>query len=105
MNKSVDEGSRVQLMADFKTVVSDAESLLRETANLGGEELHAVRARAEESLRVVKARIATEQAAFIARTQELAGAADDYVHANPWAAIGFAAGAGLAVGLLSGRRK
>jgi ElaB/YqjD/DUF883 family membrane-anchored ribosome-binding protein len=104
MNKSVDEVTKEQLIADFKTVVADAEALLRATANQGGDELAAVRARAEESLRVVKARITEEQVALLAKTREAARATDAYVHDNPWKAVGVAAGFGLLIGLLSGRR-
>jgi len=104
MNTSVDEVTKEQLIADFKTVVADAEALLRATANQGGEELAAVRAKAEESLRVVKARIAEEQVALLVKTREAARATDAYVHENPWKAVGVAAGFGLLIGLLSGRR-
>jgi ElaB/YqjD/DUF883 family membrane-anchored ribosome-binding protein len=104
MNRSVDEMTSEQLITDFKTVVADAEALLRATANQGGEELDAIRARAEESLKVVKARIAQEQTALIVKTREMAMAADGYVHESPWVAIGLAASFGLLVGLLSGRR-
>ena len=104
MNRPVDDVTSEQLIADFKTVVADAEALLKATANQGGEELDAVRARAEESLRVVKARISQEQAEIMVKTREMAMAADGYVHENPWAAIGLAACFGLVVGLLSGRR-
>jgi ElaB/YqjD/DUF883 family membrane-anchored ribosome-binding protein len=104
MNKSVDEVTKEQLIADFQAVVADAEALLRATANQGGEELAAVRARAEESIKVVKVRIAEEQVALIAKTKEVAKAADAYVHESPWKAVGVAAGFGLLIGLLSGRR-
>ena len=104
MNKVIDEVTKEQLIADFKTVVADAEALLKATANQGGEELAAVRAKAEESLRVVKARITEEQVALLVKTKEAAKATDAYVHENPWKAVGVAAGIGLVIGLLSGRR-
>lgn len=99
-----EEVSKEQLMADFKEVVADAEALLQATANQGGEKVAQVRAKAEESLKVVKARIEDAQAALLARTKEAAKATDVYVHENPWKAIGIAAGVGLVVGLLIGRR-
>jgi ElaB/YqjD/DUF883 family membrane-anchored ribosome-binding protein len=104
MKKVSDEVTTEQLIADFKTVVADAEALLKATANHGGEELAEVRAKAEESIKAVKARIADEQAALLVRTKEAAVATDVYVHANPWTAIGVAAGVGLVVGLLSNRQ-
>jgi ElaB/YqjD/DUF883 family membrane-anchored ribosome-binding protein len=99
-----DEVTSEQLITDFKVVVADAEALLKATANQGGEKLAEVRAKAEESLRVVKARMAEAQAALLAKTKAAAKATDAYVHENPWKAVGVAAGVGLVIGLLIGRR-
>jgi len=104
MEKLSDEVTKEQLIADFKTVVADAEALLKATANHGGDELAEVRAKAEESLRVVKARMAESQAELLVKTKEAVKATDAYVHENPWKAVGVAVGVGLVVGLLSGRR-
>jgi ElaB/YqjD/DUF883 family membrane-anchored ribosome-binding protein len=38
------------------------------------------------------------------RTKQAARVTDEYVHENPWKAVGIAAGVGLIVGLLIGRR-
>ena len=92
------------LITDFKVVVADAEALLKATANQGGDKLAEVRAKAEESLRVAKARMADAQDALLAKTREAAKATDTYVHENPWKAVGVAAGVGLVIGLLIGRR-
>jgi ElaB/YqjD/DUF883 family membrane-anchored ribosome-binding protein len=99
-----DAVSSEQLIDDFKVVVADAEALLKATANQGGEKLTELRTKAEESLRVAKARMAETQAELIAKTREAAKATDVYVHENPWQAIGAAAGIGLLIGWLMGRR-
>jgi ElaB/YqjD/DUF883 family membrane-anchored ribosome-binding protein len=104
MYKVFDEVAKEQLIADFKTVVSDAEALLKATANHGGEELAGVRSRAEESIMAMKAKMVDEQAAVLAFSKDAAKAADVYVHMYPWTAVGVAAGVGLVVGLLSSRR-
>jgi len=104
MEKVSDEATKEQLIADFKTVVADAEALLRATANQGGEELAEIRTKMEESLRVVKIRVAEAQAALLVKTKEAAKATDVYVHENPWIAVGAVAGVGLLICLLSGRR-
>jgi ElaB/YqjD/DUF883 family membrane-anchored ribosome-binding protein len=104
MGKVADEVTKEQLVADFKRVVTDAEALLKATAKHGGEEFADVRARAEDSLKVAKARLAEERAALLGRTKDAARATDAYIHENPWQAIGVAAGVGLVVGLLTGRR-
>jgi ElaB/YqjD/DUF883 family membrane-anchored ribosome-binding protein len=93
-----------QLITDFKVVVVDAEALLKATANQGGEKLAEIRAKAEESLRVAKARIGEAQAALLVKTKAAAKATDAYVHENSWKAIGVATGVGLVIGLLIGRR-
>lgn len=98
------EVTKEQLFEDFKVVVADAEALLKATANQGGDKLAEVRARAEESLKLVKARMAQAQAALLARTKAAAKATDVYVHENPWKAVGIAAGAGLVIGFLISRR-
>jgi ElaB/YqjD/DUF883 family membrane-anchored ribosome-binding protein len=48
--------------------------------------------------------MAEAQAALLVKTKEAARATDVYVHENPWRAIGAAAGVGLVIGLLIGRR-
>ncbi|HSJ47576.1 MAG TPA: DUF883 family protein [Gammaproteobacteria bacterium] len=104
MDRTSDEVTKGQLIDDFKRVVTDAEALLKATASYSGEELDELRSRAEESLKVVKASLAEERDALLVRTKDAAKAADHYIHENPWQALGVAAGVGLVVGLLTGRR-
>lgn len=104
MEKVINEVSKEQLVNDFKVVVADAEALLKATASHSGEKVAEIRAKTEESLRAARVRIAEAQSAIIAKTKEAAKATDEYVHENPWKSIGIAAGVGLVVGLLIGRR-
>jgi ElaB/YqjD/DUF883 family membrane-anchored ribosome-binding protein len=103
MDKSMEKLSD-DVIADFKEVVADTEALLKATANQGGEKLAEVRAKAEESLRVMKDRMVAAEAALVVKTKAAAKATDVYVHENPWKAIGVAAGFSLVIGLLLGRR-
>jgi len=96
--------TKEQLIRDFKTVVADAEALLKATAGQGGEAVSAVRAQVEASLAAAKSRMNETQAALLARTQAAARATDEYVHVHPWQAIGIAASVGIVVGALIGRR-
>lgn len=96
--------TKEQLIADFKTVVSDAEALIKATANQGGEALATVRAKAEASLARAKAQMADAEAALLVRAKAAAKATDVYVHENPWKAIGISAGLALLVGFIMGRR-
>ncbi len=99
-----DEVSKEQLITDFKVVIADAEALVKATANQGDRKLTEIRAKVEESLGVVKARMAEAQEALLAKTREAAKATDVYVHENPWNAVGVAAAVGLVIGWLLGRR-
>jgi ElaB/YqjD/DUF883 family membrane-anchored ribosome-binding protein len=92
-----------QLMADLTNVIRDAENLLRATATQTGEKVQEVRAKAEESLRHAKQRLAGAEEDALERARALAGDADEYVRDNPWQAIGIAAGIGLVLGLLISR--
>ncbi|TMH91061.1 MAG: DUF883 domain-containing protein [Betaproteobacteria bacterium] len=84
--------------------MSDAEALLRATVGEAGETVQAARAKVEETLASAKLRLGPlgEEAAEQARAA--ARAADDYVRANPWQAVGIAALVGIALGLLISRR-
>lgn len=101
---TVDLVTREKLVSDLKVVIADAEELLRATANQAGEKIAEIRVKAEENLRNAKIRLARAEEAMLERTKAAARATDDYVRANPWRAVGIAAGAGFIVGLLVGRR-
>lgn len=98
------EGLSDEVISDIKLIVSDAEALLKATANQGGEKLAEVRTKAEESIKVVKARISSAQTELLVQTKAAAKATDVYVHENPWQAAGVAAGIGVMIGLLISRR-
>ena len=93
-----------KLVSDMKIVISDAEELLRATANAAGEKVSAARARMEDSLRTARVKVGQAQEVVVDRAKAAAQATDDYVHANPWRAVGVAAVAGLIVGVLIARR-
>jgi len=97
------EVSKEKLMHDFRVVVADTEELLRATAGVAGEKVSAARERMQENLVVAKARLANAEEAVLAKTKEAAKATDEYVHENPWTAIGVAASVGVIVGMLISR--
>jgi ElaB/YqjD/DUF883 family membrane-anchored ribosome-binding protein len=100
----VERVTKEKLMEDLRTVVVDAEELLKATASQTGERITAARAKAEESLKAAKVRLAETQAAMVAKTKAAAKATDDYVRANPWKAVGISAAAGFVLGILIARR-
>jgi ElaB/YqjD/DUF883 family membrane-anchored ribosome-binding protein len=97
-------GSKDKLMEDLRLVVTDAEELLRATANQAGEGAAVARARIQDSLQVAKEHMISTEEAMIERTRQAADATDQYVHDNPWKAIGISALAGAIIGMLISRR-
>jgi ElaB/YqjD/DUF883 family membrane-anchored ribosome-binding protein len=81
------------LMDDLQAVIADAEELLRATADQGGARVDEVRARTEETLRAARERL-----------QGVGRNLDEQVRENPWTAVGVAAGVGLLIGILLGRK-
>ncbi|MCL6556537.1 MAG: DUF883 family protein [Burkholderiales bacterium] len=93
-----------KLVADMKAVISDAEEVLKATADQTGEKIASLRARVQERLHAAKARLAAAEAVLVEKTKAAARATDAYVHENPWKAVGIAAGIGFLVGFILGRR-
>ncbi len=96
--------SQEQLVSDIKSVIADAEEVLFATADQAGEKVANLRARVQTRLHDAKVRLAEAEAVLVAKTKAAAQATDAYVHESPWTAIGIAAGVGLLVGLIIGRR-
>jgi ElaB/YqjD/DUF883 family membrane-anchored ribosome-binding protein len=94
------ESSADKLVSDLKTLIGDAEELLKATANQAGEQVTAVRRRIEESLKEGKQTLSDAEEILFEKTQDAADAACEYVQKNPWSAVGIAAGVGLVLGLL-----
>lgn len=103
-SNEISDVTKEQLIADFKVVIADAEALIKATASQSGEAFVALRAKAEDSLTAAKVKIADTQEALLEKTKAAARVTDDYVHDNPWRAVGAAAAVGLVIGLLIGRR-
>lgn len=96
--------SQEKLVTNIKGVISDAEEVLSATTGQAGEKIADLRARAQIRLSDAKERLVDAEAALRDKTRAAAQATDDYVHESPWTAIGIAAGVGVLVGLLAGRR-
>jgi ElaB/YqjD/DUF883 family membrane-anchored ribosome-binding protein len=94
------KASRDRLVGDFRTLIGDAEELLKATTAQAGEKVTAARQRIEQSLTEGKKALADAEKVVIKKSKEFAEIADDYVRENPWSAVGIAASVGLVVGLL-----
>jgi ElaB/YqjD/DUF883 family membrane-anchored ribosome-binding protein len=106
MSELIDQSTvtKQKLIADLKVVIADAEELLKVTANQAGEKVGELRVRMQENLTSARHKLADAEDALKEKSREVARVTDDYVHDHPWKAIGVAAGAGLLIGLLIGRR-
>jgi ElaB/YqjD/DUF883 family membrane-anchored ribosome-binding protein len=96
--------SKDKLVQDFRAVVADAEELLKATASQAGEKVAVARERIQDSLHNAKVKLAEAEDVLVQRSKQAARATDDYVRENPWQSAGIAAGVGLVVVLLIGRR-
>lgn len=93
-----------RLLNDLRVVIADAEELLSTSAGQVGEGATEARSRIQARLKEAKANLLHLQESALAKARAAGHVADEYVHDNPWRAIGAAAGIGLLVGLLIGRR-
>ncbi len=92
-----------KLMGDLRVVVSDAQELLRITADHAGEEAAGVRQRLQTKLDQVKVDLNQLQNSALLHAKAASHAADEFVHQHPWGSMGIAAGVGLAMGVLAAR--
>jgi ElaB/YqjD/DUF883 family membrane-anchored ribosome-binding protein len=101
---TLSEAQRERLATDLRAVIHDAEELLKITAGDVGAEATELRERVRLRLLRAKDSLHSLQETAIERAKAAGHKADDYVHEHPWTSIGVAAGFGLLVGLLIGRR-
>lgn len=104
MSEQFTTANKDKLVSDLRVVISDTEELLRATAGAAGEKVGDLRERLSIRLRDAKERLVDLEVAVVEKTKAAARATDDFVHEEPWKAIGVAAALGLALGVLIGRR-
>jgi len=106
MKQTVNEFNRAKskVAGDIKTVIADTEELLKAAADVSGDGFAIARGKFEEKLASTRASLSDASRTAVGRARKTAAAADDYVHASPWTAIGVAAAAGILIGFLAVRR-
>lgn len=87
-----------QIAEELRAVVSEAETLLRSTANAGGAE---VQERAQATLQELRARLNSLEKTVRSRARDV----DSYVRDNPWQTVAVVGGVALLLGLLVGRSR
>ncbi|NYT66350.1 DUF883 family protein [Alcaligenaceae bacterium] len=96
--------SEEQIIDSVKESLDDAEKMLREAAGATGDKAAELRENAMRSLRRTREALYDAQDSLVASGRRAARATDDYVHDNPWQAIGLAGLAGVLIGALISRR-
>ena len=94
MTETYDGG---RLAEDLRTLVDDAEALLRATSNAASSE---VQGHAQETLQDLRLRLSALEERVRERAQEV----DTFVRDNPWRAVAVVGGVALLIGILMGRR-
>lgn len=103
-DETVSTVTTADLARDLRTVVADAEALLRQAAGGASGQYEAARETLEESLRIARARLDDAQSVLMDSARRAGRATDGYVRDHPWEAVGLGAALGVVVGLLIGRR-
>ncbi|MGF7188361.1 ElaB/YqjD/DUF883 family membrane-anchored ribosome-binding protein [Robbsia andropogonis] len=98
------ETNKEKLMTDIRTVLNDAEELLKQAASATGEQASDLRDKAIAQLKQAKEKAADVQVVVVEKGKAAARRTDDYVHQNPWQSLGVAAAVGFVLGLLINRK-
>ncbi|VVE85402.1 membrane protein [Pandoraea sputorum] len=91
-------------MTDIKSVLADAEDLLKQAANTSGERASELSAKALALLEQAREKASNMQVVVVEKSKQAARATDDYVHDHPWQAAGVGIGIGVVIGLLLNRK-
>jgi ElaB/YqjD/DUF883 family membrane-anchored ribosome-binding protein len=93
-----------QIVSELKSGVDDAEGFLRAAAASTGEKAAELRDKATVALKRASESLSDLQATVMEKGRDAAILTDDYVHENPWQAIGIGAAIGFLVGVVVARR-
>ena len=90
--------------SEFQNFIADVEDLVKETPTLTGEDLARAKAKLSARLADAKESVVSMSGEIADRARKGAKATDDYVHEQPWKAIGAGAAIGLLIGFALARR-
>jgi ElaB/YqjD/DUF883 family membrane-anchored ribosome-binding protein len=98
------EAGQARLAKDMKSLVRDAEEILRHAVKDAGQGYSEARDRLEQSVKTAKTELEAAEQALLDGVVEAGRATDRYVRRHPWGSVGLGAGVGVLVGLLIARR-
>lgn len=90
--------------SDFHDFIADVEDLVKQTTTLTGEDLARAKVKLSARLAEAKESVVDMGGDIARRARNGAKATDDYVHEQPWKAIGAGAAIGLLIGFALARR-
>jgi len=89
---------------EFRNLIADVEDLIKRIAHVDDQDLARARAKLESTLDAAKASLHDGKERVMTTARHAAENTDEYVHSNPWSAIGIAAAAGAAIAVLLSTR-
>lgn len=90
--------------SEFKHFISDIEELVAQATSLTGEDLNKAKRSLNTRINAAKDTLDELSGSLVQKARTGATATNNYVHEQPWAAIGAGAALGLLVGYLISRR-
>lgn len=94
----------IDIANEFKSFVSDIESLLKETASLTGDDLAQAKIKLNQRISAAKQCISNASDTMLDQARKTAARTNDYVHEKPWTIIGAGALVSFVLGMLLGHR-
>ena len=93
------------LAADLKSVVSDAESLMKSISHVSADELTNMRDKLADQLRRARLKLGEAQEVTVAKAKQAAQVTEIYVTVHPWKSMVLAVAAGTVIGYLLSHRR
>lgn len=90
---------------EFHNFVADIEDLITKTTSLTGKDLEDAKAQLNERIATARTYLDDVSDSLLQRARKSATVTNNYVHEQPWAAVGIGAAVGVAIGFLLGNRK
>lgn len=98
------ESVKSNMAHEFQSFVTDIEDLVKATTSLTGEELAKAKQKLQQRIEHAKESAEEIGETIVARAKKTAETTNNYVHDQPWNAVGAGAAVGLLVGFLLARR-
>lgn len=98
------EREKDALLKEIHDVLNEVEELYQSGAERGAEETQALKAKLQKQLGLAQNKLQDLEESAVERVKHHAKQTDDFINDKPYYAMGFAALAGLVVGVLLNRR-